>query len=103
MSPGHARPCDYRHSVEVQRSSFKRVDFSRVPLGKDTFASRKELPGPRSNIEDLEMVFVHIEFDDIVMCLNSTQMVRTANSKESTEGCHMTLYPVYVIILLRIY
>lgn len=47
VSPGHARPCDYRHSVEVQRSSFKRVDFSRVPLGKDTFASRKDLPGPR--------------------------------------------------------
>ena len=93
MSPGHARPCDYRHSVEVQRSSFERVDFSRVPLGEDTFASRKELPGPRSNIDDLEMVFVHTEFDDIVMCLKfNADGANRRFQRASKEGCHMTLY-----------
>ena len=62
MTPGHARPCDYRHSVEVQCSSFERVDFSRVPLGEDNFASRKELPGPRwSNIEDMDFfLFINV-------------------------------------------
>eukprot|EP00438_Fugacium_kawagutii_P029152 Skav216171 [mRNA] locus=scaffold2249:34211:35750:+ [translate_table: standard] len=44
----HARPCDYRRNVELQRSSFPGVDFSRVPRGDDAFAARKEplgLPG----------------------------------------------------------